>query len=206
MRKKDQAINKECDQERVPWINYARDFMEDHPGVPEEFYGRWARILKEEEASGKLTKTTKVNTKRPLNKNEETDRQDEGTPEQDRSEENASDEMGEDEGEFVSNYTHEQIKQSQRICQLGGMPEETIEMLGTLIKTKQKPGERTQLRKQQDKEFTGSNAKPLGAKRTEENRDENGTRTDGMPSIKSNEPEPSKNRRNGGGRKGKTYI
>jgi hypothetical protein len=42
----------ECDQERVPWINYIRDFREDYPEVKDEMYGRWLRILNEEQAAG----------------------------------------------------------------------------------------------------------------------------------------------------------
>ena len=49
--------NSDCDQDRVPWINYVKDFMEDYPDVPEAYYGRWAKILRDEEASGKLEKT-----------------------------------------------------------------------------------------------------------------------------------------------------
>jgi hypothetical protein len=89
------------------------------------------------------------------------------------------------------------------------MPEETIEMLGSLIKNKQKTEEKKPPRKQTEKEATGSNAKPLGSKRTEEIRVGEGNRTDNTSIVKSNEPElgvTAKNRKNVGGRKGKIYI
>jgi hypothetical protein len=56
-----------CDQERVPWINYVRDFMEDFPEIDESYYGRWTRILNEEEAAGKMANTPRVWTRRSLN-------------------------------------------------------------------------------------------------------------------------------------------
>jgi hypothetical protein len=56
-----------CDQERIPWINYVRDFKADHPEVDESFYGRWARILEEEESAGKMADTQKIWTRRNLN-------------------------------------------------------------------------------------------------------------------------------------------
>ena len=56
-----------CDQERIPWINYVRDFKEDFPEIDESYYGRWTRILNEEEAAGKMTNTPKVWTRRSLN-------------------------------------------------------------------------------------------------------------------------------------------
>jgi hypothetical protein len=89
------------------------------------------------------------------------------------------------------------------------MSEETIEMLGALIKNKQKIGEKNPPRKQPEKEATGSNAKPLGSKRTEEIRGDEVSRTDDTSIIRSNEPElgvTTKNRKNVGGRKGKVYI
>jgi hypothetical protein len=146
--------NNECDQQRVPWINYVRDFMEDHPDVPDTYYGRWARILKEEIASGTMSKTTKINTRRPLNwweeeEAEETDKQKEN---QTMAEETDK-ELSENKGECEKTCSQEQIQHSQRMCQLSGMPEETIEMLDVLKKVQnksQKKGDINTRRKQHD--------------------------------------------------------
>jgi hypothetical protein len=56
----------DCKNDQIPWINYVRDFQLDHPEVKPELYGRWARILEEEEAAGKLAKTERVWTRRSL--------------------------------------------------------------------------------------------------------------------------------------------
>jgi hypothetical protein len=135
--------NNECDQERVPWINYVNDFVKDYPEVPEEFYGRWIKILRDEEKSGKLTKTKKIQTRRKLNWWEEDEEEvvvAEGAgPVVDVVEDDKKSSEGvASEEEDENTYNEEQIERSQRICQIGGMPEETIGMLGVLKKIKQR--------------------------------------------------------------------
>ena len=135
--------NNECDQERIPWINYVQDFIKDYPEIPEESYGRWIKILRDEEKSGKLTKTKKIQIRRKLNWWEEDEdevvitesageRVDAAEASEACSEEDESDEENE------NTYTEEQIERSQRVCQIGGMPEETIGMLNVLKKIKQR--------------------------------------------------------------------
>ena len=37
-----------CRSDKVPWTQYVLKFMETHPEVPKEFYGRWWKIINEE--------------------------------------------------------------------------------------------------------------------------------------------------------------
>ena len=39
---------KNCRSEKVSWIHYVLRFMENHPEVPPEFYGKWWKIINEE--------------------------------------------------------------------------------------------------------------------------------------------------------------
>jgi hypothetical protein len=86
----------ECDQERVPWINYIRDFREDYPEIKDEMYGRWLRILNEEQAAGKMAQTPRIWTRTALdgtiiypkdNQNEENPTTEEAAPADETSEE-----------------------------------------------------------------------------------------------------------------------
>ena len=36
---------RQCTNERVPWINYVRDFMQANPDIDESFYGKWWDIV-----------------------------------------------------------------------------------------------------------------------------------------------------------------
>ena len=36
---------KDCKEEKVPWINYVKEFIANFPEIPKESYGRWANII-----------------------------------------------------------------------------------------------------------------------------------------------------------------
>ena len=38
---------KTCKNERVPWMEYVTTFMASHPEIPEEFYGKWAKVTQQ---------------------------------------------------------------------------------------------------------------------------------------------------------------
>ena len=41
-------IKKECKGDRVTWIEYVKSFVESHPNIPKEMYGRWWDVLRKE--------------------------------------------------------------------------------------------------------------------------------------------------------------
>jgi hypothetical protein len=52
---------KNCKEEKVPWIKYIEQFINNYPEIPREFHGRWAnvidgdRMLRPEQGSQSLT-------------------------------------------------------------------------------------------------------------------------------------------------------
>lgn len=41
-------IKRNCTNEKKPWINYVKEYMDEHPTIPEELYGRWSEVVKKE--------------------------------------------------------------------------------------------------------------------------------------------------------------
>jgi hypothetical protein len=125
----------DCKQNRIPWINYVRDFMLDHPEVKSELYGRWARILVEKEAAGKIIETERVWTRRSLEGEEirfETDQETEGEPKESATQEeteihDSSSSESEETGQEMEEIQRksEQIKaefqQHKRECKIAGL-------------------------------------------------------------------------------------
>jgi hypothetical protein len=195
--------NSECDQERVPWINYVRDFKADHPEVPEVFYGRWMKILKEEEEQGNMKSTNKIKTRRQLRWWEEED--EEMTAQVTETVEEEEDDESEKEQETPCTYTKEQIEHSQRVCQLGGMPEETIEMLGTLIRSHNKVvTPHTKKPEKKATEATGANATTIAA--GQKSKREQVKEANNKDELEAQKTSGERSKRQGGGKKGKTYL
>jgi hypothetical protein len=118
-----------CHQERIPWVNYVRDIKEDHPEVPESFYGRWTRILEEEELAGRMAITPKIWTRRDLNgvtikpEEEEAAREEEEETSEDESD---SSTIGENTAEMPKNHealniTREHLTHLKKNCKSAGV-------------------------------------------------------------------------------------
>ena len=41
-------IKRECTNAKTQWIDYVKYFMDIHPGIPNEYYGRWVNVIKNE--------------------------------------------------------------------------------------------------------------------------------------------------------------
>ena len=41
-------IKRECTNEKIRWIDYVYYFIEQHPDIPEEYYGRWWSVIQKE--------------------------------------------------------------------------------------------------------------------------------------------------------------
>ena len=38
-------IGKECTNQKVLWIDYVQDFMAKHEDIPQDYYGKWTKII-----------------------------------------------------------------------------------------------------------------------------------------------------------------
>ena len=41
-------VRRECTNQKRQWISYVMDYMESHPDVPVDYYGRWSKIVSDE--------------------------------------------------------------------------------------------------------------------------------------------------------------
>ena len=47
-------VRKGCTNTKVLWIDYVKEFMQKHKDIPEEYYGKWAKIINESSSNGGL--------------------------------------------------------------------------------------------------------------------------------------------------------
>jgi len=120
---------KNCKEEKVPWKNYVKQFINNYPEIPKESYGRWAnvidgdRMVRSEQGSQSLT-SVGINSQQEMSKSSKQ------TPKENTSEMGKEDEqeaVGENKSKTVEEAEKEELYQAIQSMVASGMSLKSIE-------------------------------------------------------------------------------
>ena len=120
---------KNCKEEKVPWKNYVKQFINNYPEIPKESYGRWAnvidgdRMVRPEQGSQSLTSVG-------MNSQQEMSKSSKQTPKENTSEMGKEDEqeaVGENKSKTVDEAEKEELYQAIQSMVASGMSIKSIE-------------------------------------------------------------------------------
>ena len=120
---------KNCKEEKVPWIKYVQQFINNYPDIPKESYGRWAnvidgdRMVRPEQGSQTLTSVG-------MNSQQEMSKSSKQTPKENTSEMGKEDEqeaVGENKSKTVEEAEKEELYQAIQSMVASGMSIKSIE-------------------------------------------------------------------------------